>query len=45
MDDTCVYMRMLQVFYLKILNNVQDFLFQNVFLYLYEIILIRAAIF
>ena len=45
MDDTCVYMRMLQVFYLKILDIVQDFLFQNVFLYLYEIILIRAAIF
>ncbi len=45
MDDTCVYMRMLQVFYLKILNIVQAFLFQNVFLYLYEIILIRAAIF
>ncbi len=45
MDDTCVYMRMLQVFYLKILDIVQAFLFQNVFLYLYEIILIRAAIF
>ncbi len=45
MDDTCVYMRMLQVFYLKILDIVPAFLFQNVFLYLYEIILIRAAIF